>query len=155
MSKKLWMVGLLALAFSLSGYGAEKKADGVPDPVFPPTLEAPAKQLAQRFALGLAEALKSGDFASFNAVQPESEKRKFTSDTFAKMHTALTRRYGKLVNAEYFGRLDQGRVMDFLWKFSFEKSVDGKTHRHELLLLTRTGSINGQAVLAGFSFCFF
>lgn len=157
MAKKLWMIGLLALAFSLSMHAAdEKKAEAVPDAVFPAKLEAPAKQLAERLALGLAESLKSGDFAAFDAVQPEAAKRKFTADTFSKMNTALERRYGKLVNAEFFGRLDQGKVMDFLWKFSFEKSAAGdKKLRHEILLLIRTGSVNGEAVIAGFSFYFF
>ena len=156
MLKHFLMAGLLVSAFSLTGYGAEAKNVTVPDPVFPTGLEAPAKQLAGRLASGLAESLKSGDFAAFNAVQPEGAKRKFTADTFAKMHTALERRYGKLVNAEFFGRLDQGKVMDFLWKFSFDKSVEeGKTLRHEILLLIRTGSVNGEAVIAGFSFYFF
>ena len=156
MAKKLWIIVLLASVFSLSGYAADKKAEAVPDQVFPAALEAPAKQLAERLALGLAESLKSGEFSAFDAVQPEAAKRKFTADTFEKMRTALERRYGKLANAEFFGRLDQGKVMDFLWKFSFEKSADGdKKQRHEILLLIRTGSVNGEAVIAGFSFSFF
>ena len=155
MTKKLWIIVLLALAFSPGGYGADKKAEAAADPVFPAKLEAPAKQLAQRLALGLAESLKSGDFAAFDAVQPEAAKRKFTADTFAKMHTALERRYGKLVDAGFFGRLDQGRVMDFLWKFTFEKGDKDKKLRHEILLMIRTGSVNGEAVIAGFSFSFF
>ena len=155
MAKKLWIIVLLASVFSLSGYAAEKKAETVPDQVFPAELEAPAKQLAERLALGLAEALKSGEFSAFDAVQPEAAKHKFTADTFAKMNTALERRYGKLVNAEFFGRLDQSKVMDFLWKFSFEKSADDKKQRHEILLLIRTGSVGGKAVIAGFSFYFF
>ena len=156
MTKHFFAAGLLVLALVLSTYGAEAKPGSVPDPVFPAGLEAPAKQLAGRLASGLAESLKSGDFAAFNAVQPAGAKRKFTADTFAKMHTALERRCGKLVNAEFFGRLDQGKVMDFLWKFSFDKSIeDGKQLRHEILLLIRTGSVNGEAVIAGFSFYFF
>ena len=156
MARHFWMTVVSALAFSLSAYAADEKAAPVPDAVFPAALEASAKQLAERLASGLAESLKSGDFAAFNAVQPEAAKRKFTADTFAKMNTALERRYGKLVNAEFFGRLDQGKVMDFLWKFSFEKSGDGdKKLHHEILLLVRTGSVKGEAVIAGFSFYFF
>ena len=157
MSKRFLTAVFSALAIAVTGYAAEeKKTAPVPDQIFPPALEVSAKQLAQRLALGLAESLKSGDFAAFDAVQPEAAKRKFTAETFAKMHAALERRYGKLVNAEFFGRLDQSKVMDFLWKFSFEKSLDGnKKLRHEILLLIRTGSVNGEAVIAGFSFYFF
>ena len=157
MAKKFWSIVLLALAFSLSIHAAdEKKAAPVPDQVFPAALEAPAKQLAERMALGLAESLKSGDFAAFDAVQPESAKRKFTPEIFGKMRTVLEQRYGKLVNAEFFGKLDQGKVMDFLWKYSFEKNADkDKKLRHEMLLLVRTGSVNGEAVIAGFRFYFF
>ena len=154
MLKRLLMAGLLVSAFALTGYGAEAKAP-VPDPVFPASLEAPARQLAERLALGLAESLKSGDFAAFNAVQPEAAKRKFTPKTFGRMHTALEQRYGKLVKTEFFGRLDQGKVMDFMWKFSFEKIAGDKKLRHEILLMVRTGSVNGEAVIAGFSFYFF
>ena len=154
---KLGLTVLLALAFSLSMYAADEKAAvSVPDQVFPAALEAPAKQLAQRLALGLAESLKSGEFLAFDAVQPEAAKRKFTAETFGKMQTALEQRYGKLVNAEFFGQLDQGKVRDFLWKYSFEKTADkDKKIRHEILMLVRTGSVNGEAVIAGFRFYFF
>ncbi len=157
MAKKLWIIGLSVLAFSLSGYAAgEKKAEVVADQVFPAALEDPAKQLAERLALGLAESLKSGNFAAFDAVQPEAAKRKFTPEIFGKMRTALEQRYGKLVDAAFFGRLDQGKVMDFLWKNSFEKRLDGdKKLRHEIILFVRTGSVNGEAVIAGFRFYFF
>ena len=156
MSRKILTAAFLVLAFALSGYGADKKVEIVPDPVFPAKLEAPAKQLAERMALGLAESLKSGDFAAFNAVQPETAKHKFTPEIFGKMHKALEQRYGKLVSAEFFGKLDQGKVMDFLWKYSFEKDTgkDTKTRR-EILLLVRTGSVKGEAVIAGFRFYFF
>ena len=154
---KFGLTVLLALAFSLSMYAADEKAAApVPDQVFPAALEAPAKQLAQRLALGLAESLKSGEFSAFDAVQPEAAKRKFTAETFGKMQTALEQRYGKLVNAEFFGQLDQGKVRDFLWKYSFEKTADkDKKIRHEILMLIRTGSVNGGAVIAGFRFYFF
>ena len=157
MAKKFWSMVLSAVAFSLSVYAAdEKKAEVVPDAVFPAALEAPAKQLSERLALGLAESLKSGEFSAFDAVQPEAAKRRFNAANFEKMRTALERRYGKLVKVEFFGRLDQGKVMDFFWKFSFEKNADGdKKPRHEILLLIRTGSVKGEAVIAGFSFYFF
>ena len=157
MTKKLWLIGLLTLAFSLSMCAADgKKAEVVPDAVFPATLEAPAKQAAERLVLGLAESLKSGEFAAFDAVQPGSAKRKFNAETFRKMRTALEQRYGKLVNAEFFGKLYQGKVMDFLWKFSFEKTAEqDKKIRREILVLVRTGSVNGEAVIAGFRFYFF
>ena len=156
MSRKILTAVFLVLAFALSGQGADKKVEIVPDPVFPAQLEAPAKQLAERLALGLAESLRSGDFAAFDAVQPEASKRKFTREIFDKMRTALDQRYGKLVNAEYFGRLEQGRVMDFLWKLSFEKNeAKDKAVRREILLQIRTGSVKGEVIIAGFRYCFF
>ena len=164
MAKKLWIIGLLALAFSLSGYAADEKKDAVtpapasaPDPVFAIVLEAPAKQLAERLALGLAEGLKSGDFAAFDAVQPATAKHKFTAETFAKMRTALDNRYGKLTAAEYFGRLYQGKVVDFLWKYTFEKPGQeaGQVAHREILLMVRVGSVGGKPVIAGLRFNFF
>lgn len=164
MAKKLWIIGLLALTFSLSGYAADGKKEApapapasAPDPVFAIALEAPAKQLSEQLAVGLAESLKSGEFAAFEAVQPASAKHKFTADTFAKMRTALDNRYGKLTAAEYFGRLYHGKVMDFLWKFTFEKPGQeaGQVAHREILLMVRVGSVGGKPVIAGLRFNFF
>ena len=122
---------------------------------FPSELEAPAKALAEKLVNGLAESLKSGDFAAFGAVQPKSA-RQFKPEAFAQMRDALSKRYGTLVSSEYFGRLDQTRVMDFLWKFTFERRNDsGVAARRQIICWVRTGAVNGEPIVAGFSFCFF
>ena len=122
---------------------------------FPAELEAPAKLLAEKLINGLAESLKSGDFAAFRAVQPEGG-RQIKEGTFAQMRDALSKRYGTLVSSEYFGRLDQGRAMDFLWKFTFErKNASGAAARRQIICWVRTGAVNGKPMVAGFSFSFF
>ena len=127
----------------------------VPDPVFPRELEGAARAAAEQLALGLAESLKSGDFKAFQAAQPQTGRR-MNADTFAKMRSALTKHYGEFSKAEYFGRLDQGRVMDFLWKFTFEaKSGAAANKRHEIIYWVRVGSAAGKPVVAGFSFNFY
>lgn len=123
--------------------------------LFPPAREAAAKALAEKLVNGLVESLRSGDFAAFRAAQPQGA-RVFKPEAFDQMRGALSKRYGKLVSSEYFGRLDQGRVMDFLWKLSFERADGtGKTMRHQIICWVRIGVVNGEPAVAGFSFNFF
>ena len=144
------------------GAAAETKAKAAaetaktPDPVFPAALEPEARAAAEKLANGMAEALRSGDFKPFLAAQPQGGRR-MNAEAFSRMHTALTRHYGQLVRAEYFGRLDQGKVMDFLWKFTFEAaaSVARAPRRHEIIYWVRVGSAGGKPVVAGFSFNFY
>lgn len=149
-------MGLAAAAEENKTPAAEAKAkpEGpaarvAPDPVFPPALEPEARAAAEQLVRGLAESLKSGDFKPFQAAQPQGARR-MPPEKFVKMRTALTRHYGDFVGAEYFGRLNQGKVMDFLWKFTFG-SADGKK-RHEIIYWVRVGSAGGKPVVAGFSF---
>ena len=119
---------------------------------FPPELEAPAKAMAEKMIDGLVSSLKSGDYAAFQAVQPQTGQQ-IKKNTFTQMRDALTKRYGTLTASEYLGRLDQGVVMDFLWKFSFVREKDGA--RRQIICWVRTGALKGEVVIAGFSFCFF
>lgn len=133
-----------------------KKAEGgqkvVADPCVPADREPEAKAAAEKMALGMAEALKSGDFKKFAAVQPKTG-RGLPEKVFAKRREALTRIYGKLVGVEYFGRLDQGQVNDYLWKFSFEQSKKGeKPSRRTIVFWVRVGFAGGKPMVAGFSF---
>ncbi len=152
-------MGLAAAAEENKAPAAETKAKPespaakiIPDPVFPPELEPAARAAAEQLVRGLAESLKSGDFKPFLAAQPQGGRR-MAPETFARMRTALTRHYGDFLGAEYFGKLYQGKVMDFLWKFSFG-SADGKKH-HEIIYWVRVGSAGGKPVVAGFSFNFY
>ena len=124
----------------------------VPDPCIPADREPEARAAAEKLALGMAEALKSGDFKKFDAVQPRIG-RGLPEAVFAKRRAALTRMYGKLVAAEYFGCLGQGQVNDYLWKFTFESRKDGeKTSRRAIIFWVRVGFSGGKPMVAGFSF---
>ena len=124
----------------------------VPDPVVPAEREPEARAAAEKLALGMAEALKSGDFKKFDAVQPKTG-RGLPEAIFAKRREALTRMYGKLVAAEYFGCLGQGQVNDYLWKFTFESRKDGgNSARRAIIFWVRVGFAGGKPMVAGFSF---
>ena len=139
--------------------GGKEAPRVVPDPCVPAEREPEAKAAAEKMALGMAEALKSGDFSKFSAVQPKGG-RVMPEAVFAKRRDALTRIYGKLVGVEYFGRLDQGPVNDYLWKFTFESSKkDDKDKekaaapvRKSIIFWVRVGFAGGKPVVAGFSF---
>lgn len=121
---------------------------------FPKTAESPARELAGKLVLGLVDSLKSGDYAAFKAAQPAGD-RAVKKETFEQMRQALSKRYGTLVGAEYFGVLDQGRVADFLWKLTFERSGASGATRREIVCWVRVGIENGEPMIAGFSFNFF
>jgi|GEM_PF-5972765 len=135
---------------------AAETAKTVPDPVFPAALEPEARAAAEKLANGMAEALRSGDFKPFLAAQPQGGRR-MNAEAFSRIRNALTRHYGQLTGAEFFGRLDQGKVMDFLWKFTFESAASGAKapRRHEIIYWVRVGSAGGKPVVAGFSFNFY
>ena len=124
--------------------------------IFPEKAETPALALAEKFVGGLVESLKSGDFQTFLSAQPAGS-RPFKKEDFDKMRDSLSKRYGKLTASEYLGQLDQGRVRDFLWKFTFERddSAGIPAARRQIVCWVRVGAVNGEPVLAGFSFCFF
>ena len=135
----------------------------VPDPCIPAEREPEARAEAEKMALGLAEAFKTGDFEKFNAVQPKGG-RAMPQAAFAKLRGSLMRRFGVMTKAEYFGRLDQGLVNDYLWKFTFEapkrddkdkdkdKDKPAVSGRHEIICWIRVGFSGGKPVVAGFSF---
>ena len=120
-----------------------------PDPRVPAEREAEAKAAAEKIALGMAEALKTGDFEKFNAVQPKNGKG-MPKKAFEHRRSALNTYFGKLVGVEYFGKLDQGRVNDYLWKYTFEGEKPRR--RHEAIFWVRIGSVGGKPTVAGFSF---
>ena len=159
MNKRFAMLFAAALAVVFSGGCAisrgAKKADVtkvVPDPCIPVDREPEAKSAAEKMALGMAEALKSGEFAKFDAVQPK-RGRGMPESAFAKRREALIRHYGKLTGIEYFGCLDQGQVNDYLWKFAFESQKDDKTvSRRSIIFWVRVGFSGGKPMVAGFSF---
>ena len=134
----------------------EKKPEAKPasalDRKFPPEMEAAGKAAAEKLATGLAASLESGDYAPFEAAQPQGGRR-MPKSTFAKMRARLTGHYGKFAGVEYLGRLDQGRAMDFLWKLAFA-GPEKAPGRREIIFWVRVGAKDGQPVIAGFSFYF-
>ena len=123
-----------------------------PDPRIPAECEAEAKAAAEKIALGMAEALRTGDFEKFNAVQPKSG-RGIAVNVFEKRRATLSRIFGKLTAAEYFGKLDQGMVNDYLWKFIYEsEKKDAAPVHREIIFWVRVGSIGGKPTVVCVSF---
>ena len=160
MNRSFAMLFAAALAAALAagcatGRDADKAPEQkkiVPDPGIPAGRESDARAEAEKMALGMAEALKSGDFKKFAAVQPKTG-RGLPEAIFHKRRGALNRMYGKLVGVEYFGCLDQGTVNDYLWKFSFESPRNGgKPLRRSIVFWVRVGFAGGKPMVAGFSF---
>jgi len=126
----------------------------VPDPAIPAGREHEAKAAAEKMALGMAEALKTGDFEKFNAVQPKFNGG-MTKAAFTKRREALSHYFGNMTGAEYLGCLKQEQVNDYLWKFSFEApAAEGSTaaRRHESIYWVRVGFAGGAPRVAGFGF---
>ena len=130
---------------------AEKKAATpppvVPDPCVPVERDAEAKAAAEKIALGMAAALRSGDFEKFNAVQPKMGKG-ISVNAFEKRRAVLNRIFGKLIAAEYFGKLNQGMANDYLWKFIYEsEKKDAPPVHREIIFWVRVGSIGGKLTI--------
>jgi len=126
----------------------------VPDPRIPADREPEAKAAAEKMALGMAEALKTGDFEKFNAVQPKFNGG-MTKAAFAKRREALSLYFGNMTGAEYLGCLKHEQVNDYLWKFSFEApAAEGSAaaRRHEIIYWVRVGFADGAPRVAGFGF---
>lgn len=158
--KKFCIVLAAALAAAAAGGcatgGDAKKEDAppkiVPDPGIPAGRENEAKAAAERMAVGMAEALKSGDFEKFRVTQQKGG-RMMPPEVFHRLRKSMTRNFGNLTGIEYFGMLDQGRVRDHLWKFVFE-SPEGaaKPRHHEIVYWVRVGFAGGAPVVYGYRF---
>ena len=132
---------------------AEKAPQAAPAPGIPADREPEAKAAAEKLALGMAEALKTGDFAKFDAVQPKSG-RPIPSSVFSKLRRSISHKYGKFERAEYFGKLEQGPANDYLWKFVFAAPAEsGKAPiRREIVYWVRVGFVQGKPVVYGCRF---
>lgn len=157
MKRCLTIVFTTALAAVFAGgcaMGEAVKKEETPkvgaDPRIPAECEAEALAAAEKVALGMAEAIKTGDFKKFEAVQPK-HGRGMPKKAFEHRRAALNNYFGKLVGVEYFGKLDQGQVIDYLWKYTFE-DADPAPRRHEAIFWVRVGSAGGKPMVAGFSF---
>lgn len=123
--------------------------------------ELPAAQAAaERYVTGLAEALRTGEFAALAAVFPENAERNMPEEYFINMRKGLLKKYGELAKVTYLGELDNTLVRDYYWKFTFHKVIPptGKGEespgyqRHEVLYLVRMGQLEGKFVQVGTGF---
>lgn len=116
---------------------------------FPARHAEAARKLAEKPALGMAEAIKTGDLEKFNSTLPQ-KGRPMTQAAFKKQCRMLSARFGKLVGTEYLGSIDRGKTRDFLWKFAFEGAPDPKTPQHvEVLYVVKIGLVKDQPTIFG------
>ena len=90
---------------------------------------------------------------------PRESKDKVTEEMFKQMAGELFEGLGTLKKTEYLGELNQSVVMDYIWKFTFEKmstDKDGKSRNlcKEVLYMVRMGRVDGRFVIVGSGFRF-
>ena len=116
-----------------------------------------AEKLAADYIAGFVASLKENDFDKLKAVIPADSKTKVTPEMFQQMRKELTETMGNLVDARFVTDLDKSIVRDYVWKFSFEKTLTdgpakGRKVRHELFYMVRVGRLDGKYVIAGTGF---
>lgn len=151
--------GLLVITLSLTGCTAiEKNAKPEVKAELLSTASAPeAKTIAETFVAGLSQAIQANDFDKFKAVIPPESKDKVTKEIFTQMVKELSNSLGELKKTEYLGVLNQSLVLDYIWKFSFEKKVSDQSGKQrnlgkEVLYMVRMGKVDGKFIIAGFGF---
>ena len=155
------MTGLLPLGLGLAGCAAigEKPESEAAAELLPAAPQPEAKAIASAYVAGLAEAIEQDDFAKLKAVIPRESKDKVTEEMFKQMAGELFEGLGTLKKTEYLGELNQSVVMDYIWKFTFEKmsaDKDGKSRNlcKEVLYMVRMGRVDGRFVIVGSGFRF-
>ena len=155
------MTGLLPLGLGLAGCAAigEKPESEAAAELLPAAPRPEAKAIASAYVAGLAEAIEQDDFAKLKAVIPRESKDKVTEEMFKQMAGELSEGLGTLKKTEYLGELNQSVVMDYIWKFTFEKmsaDKDGKSRNlcKEVLYMVRMGRVDGRFVIVGSGFRF-
>lgn len=157
MEKRFVMLFAAALAVVLVcgctiSRGAKK--DETPKVAFdkniPADREEEGKAAAEKMARGMEEALKTGDFEKFNAVQPK-QGRLMPESAFVKRLEMLRRNNCTLVGIEYMGCFRQGKFNYYLWKFRFEsRKKDEAAVSLDKACWVRVGFVDGKPVLSGF-----
>ncbi len=153
---------LFAAAFAVfaggcaTGDAAKKPEEApkvVPDLRIPADREPEVKAAAEKMANGMAEAIRTGDFEKFRVTQQEGV-RMMPPELFVKVRKSMMRNFGTLIGSEYIGSLDQGRVKDHMWKFTFEAARKDSPvpRRHEIIYWVRVGFSQGAPVVYGYRF---
>ena len=147
--------GIICLPVLLTGCASaavaegEKKAPAVE--CFSSQDAEAAGRMAESFVNAFADAFKSSDYNKL----PESARKKISAEMFSKMVSSITERRGKLIGHSFVTELDQSIVRDYLWKFSFEKTLPdaGKRPvRSEVIYLVRMAVLDGVPTIVGFGF---
>ena len=120
---------------------------------------AGAEKLADDYMAGFIAGVKAKDFALFEQAMPDEAKGKVTAEMFDTMCSELRENLGTLSAAEYLGELDQTLVRDYLWKLTFEKTLENPEKqpdvlRREVVYMVRIGKIDGTFHIAGSGFRF-
>lgn len=120
---------------------------------------ADAKKMADDYMAGFIAGVKANDFALFEQSMPGEAKGKVTAEMFGTMCSELKENLGNLTSAEYLGELDQTLVRDYLWKLTFEKTIEDPEKqpdvlRREVVYMVRVGKVDGAFHIAGSGFRF-
>jgi len=163
-SNRIMMLSLAALALFAAGCRSTEKVEkeeaaakekAVPG-LFTVDTDAPARKAAEEFVADFAAAFKSGDRKKL----PETMRDKVTEAMFKRMCDSFSRRRGTLKETAFVTMLDQTIVRDYLWKFTFEKSLDNAkegsaapaVQKNEVIYLVRIGIIDAKPVIVGCGF---
>lgn len=120
---------------------------------------AGARKLADDYMAGFIAGVKANDFTLFEQAMPGEAKGKVTAEMFDTMCSELQENLGSLTAAEYMGELDQTLVRDYLWKLTFEKTLENPDKqvdllRREVVYMVRVGKVDGTFHIAGSGFRF-
>ena len=136
---------------------AAEKQTAVPGR-FTADIDAPARETAEKFVAGFVAAFKAGDLEKL----PEPMRAKVTEAMFKRMCDSFARRRGVLRETAFVTLLDQTVVRDYLWKFTFEKTLPTPAggapkaapavQKNEVIYLVRLGIVEGKPVIIGCGF---
>ncbi len=114
---------------------ADPKAAGKPEKKDPPITDT--KAAAAKYFAGVEKAIRTRNIKPWLEVTPAEGRSRIRQKQFDTMLAALDKA-GTLKSTTYLGVLDHTVVLDYLWKFSFERTEkDGTKLQTELLYIVR------------------
>ncbi len=154
------MLGMAVFALVLSGcaWGNSDRSKLLRE-AMPDDLPPDAQAIAAIYIKGFEDALRDNDFSKFERVVPADSKDMVSEKAFNQMYKELVEKLGTLKNTQYLGELNQTLVVDYIWKFGFEKEELDKDKkpritRKEVLYLARVGLVDGKYMVVGSGFRF-
>jgi len=139
---KFVLCGGAAALVLIAGCSAAKTPDAAPPDAAeakqqkdPPLTDTRAA--ADRYMAGVEKAIRTRDIKPWVEVTPAEGRNRIKQKQFDTMLAALDKA-GTLQSVSYLGVLDHTVVLDYLWKFTYERTEkDGQKMRTELLYLVR------------------